>query len=187
MGLLDDLLSSMAGGQGTPTRPASQVPPARQSGGDMSQVLMRLLPIVLAMIAQRGGGAPRTGNAPSPGGGLGGLGDLLGSLLGGSGGGLGDLLAQFQRAGLGAQAESWVNSGRNEPISPDAVERVFGHDALAQLARQAGISEADAARGLSQLLPEVVDRVTPDGRVPPQNELLASVEAFTRRSTQSRE
>jgi uncharacterized protein YidB (DUF937 family) len=108
---------------------------------------------------------------------------LLGSLFAGSGGtsGLGGLLAQFQRAGLGSQADSWVSRGQNQPLSPDDVERVFGHDALAQIARHAGVSEEDTSVGLSHLLPEVVDRVTPEGKVPADNDLVASVEAFGRR------
>jgi uncharacterized protein YidB (DUF937 family) len=150
---------------------------------------MTLLPIVLAMLAQRRSGAAPAGRGagaePSLGGGpsLGGLGDLLGSVLGGAGGrgGLGELLEQFQRAGLGTQADSWVGRGANQPLSPDGLERVFGRDMLAQIARHAGVSEAEASRGLSQLLPEVVDQVTPEGKVPDADVLVASVDAFARR------
>jgi uncharacterized protein YidB (DUF937 family) len=185
MGLLDDLLSSMAAGQDAGPQRSGRPPQPQSSGIDMNQVLMSLLPVVLAMMSQRRGGAAQSGGGPSMGGQStgGGLGDLLGSLFGGAGGrgGLADLLSQLQRAGLGAQADSWVSRGANQPISPDAVEQVFGRDVLAQIARHAGVSEADASRGLSQLLPEVVDRVTPEGRVPEENDLLASVDAFTRR------
>jgi uncharacterized protein YidB (DUF937 family) len=177
MGLLDDLLSSVVAGQAA----GQQVgrPTQQQSSGDMSRVMMALLPVVIAMMARRGGSPSQSGGGAS----MGGLGGLLGSLFGASGGtgGLGDLLAQFQRAGLGAEAQSWVSRGQNQPLSTDGLEKVFGRDVLAQIARHAGVSEADASRGLSQLLPEVVDRVTPDGKVPPDNELLAGVEAFARR------
>ena len=188
MGLLDDLLNNMLAGQSAGAPPANRAPqPQAPSGGsDMTRILMSLLPVVMAMMANRGGGTAQQPRGGSTGGG--GLGDLLGSLLGGGrggsaggGGGLGDLLSQLQRAGLGTQANSWVSRGQNQPISPDAMEQVFGRDGLSQLARYAGISEAEAARGMSQLLPEVVDRVTPDGRVPDQNELAASVDAFTKR------
>ena len=190
MGLLDDLLRSVGTAQGSGAQPAGRTPQAQSSGGDMSQVLISLLPVVLAMMSQRGGGAPQagggttqTGGGTSMGGQLGGLGGLLGSLFGRSsgGGGLGDLLSQFQRAGLGAQADSWVSRGQNQPISPGQLEQVFGHDALAQIARHAGVSEADASRGLAQLLPEVVDRVTPGGQVPAEHDLAASVDTFARR------
>lgn len=133
----------------------------------------------------------------------GGLGDVLGGLLGGAGGnsggggvgavlggvlaggaggagGLGSLLEQFQRAGFGEQVSSWVGGGQNLPISPAAIAQVFGGEALAQVAQQAGVSEAEASEGLSQLLPEVVDRVTPDGQVPNLEQLAASAAALTR-------
>jgi uncharacterized protein YidB (DUF937 family) len=63
----------------------------------------------------------------------------------------------------------------------DAIEQVFGRGGLAEIARRAGVSETDASRGLSQLLPEVVDRVTPEGQVPQADALVASVEALRRR------
>jgi len=177
MGLLDDLLSGVARGA-APTRGA----PSRQGGDNMGQIMAALLPVVLAMLAQNRGAA--SGRGANVGGG-GGLGGLLGSLLGGSsgagGGGLGDLIEQFQRAGLGAEADSWISRGQNQPLPPDGLERVFGRDALAQLARQVGVSEEDASRGLSQLLPEVIDHVTPDGNVPSFDALNASVDQLTRR------
>ena len=121
--------------------------------------------------------------------GAGGVGALLGGVLaggtggaGGAGGagGLGSLLDQFQRAGFGEQVSSWVGSGQNLPISPAAIAQVFGGQALAQVAQRAGVSEAEASEGLSQLLPEVVDRVTPDGQLPNLEQLAASAAALTR-------
>ena len=112
------------------------------------------------------------------------LGGILGQVLGGVGGGsggLGGLLEHFQRAGFGDQARSWVSAGDNQPISPNDITQVFGADGLAEIARRAGVGEDDAARGLSQLMPEVVDRLTPDGRVPDDSSLLAGVESFARR------
>jgi uncharacterized protein YidB (DUF937 family) len=106
-------------------------------------------------------------------------------VLGGSGrgaaGGLGGLLEQLQRTGFGEQADSWVSRGANKPISPDAMTQVFGHEGLEQLSRQAGISPDEASRGLSALLPEVVDRMTPDGTVPDADALAKSVDDFVRR------
>lgn len=150
-GGLGDVLGGMLGG-------------GRQGGG-LSDVLG-------GMLGGTGGGA-----------GAGGLGSVLGGVLaGGSGGagGLGALLEQFQRAGFGEQASSWVSTGANLPLPPEAVGQVLGEDTLAQIARQAGVSEAEAGAGLAQLLPDVIDRVTPDGQAPDLDQLVASVADLTR-------
>jgi uncharacterized protein YidB (DUF937 family) len=181
MGILDDLLGGLAG-QALGGRANAQA--ARAGGGaGMSQVLMALMPIVLGMLANRGsrgGSLTQTNFAP----GSGGLGDLLGQALGGaggSGGGLGGLLEQLQRTGFREQADSWVSRGANRPISPDAMSQIFGKDGLEAIARQAGISPDEASHGLSDLLPEVVDRMTPDGAVPDPDALANSVDDFARR------
>ena len=209
MGILDDLLASAAGhggaggmgGRGDMGGAPRRAPAPSQapSGGGTSGILMALLPVVLAMLANRGGGAQQSGGGglgdilgqvlgggAQPRGG-GGLEDLLGGLLGGGGrggggaGGLGGLLEQMARAGYGEQARSWVGTGQNMPLTPDALEQIFGHGGLSEIARQAGVSEADATRGLSELLPEVVDRVTPGGQVPDLDQLTASVSDLSRR------
>ena len=156
----------------------------------MSQVLIALMPVVLGMLANRGsgGGSPTQRNfAPGAGGGIG---DVLGQILGGGAGGggaagglggLGGLLEQLQRTGFSEQADSWVGRGANKPISPDAMTQIFGRDGLEQISRQAGISEDEASQGLSQLLPEVVDRMTPQGEVPEADALANSVDDFAKR------
>jgi uncharacterized protein YidB (DUF937 family) len=165
-------------------RPANQAP-RQESGGGMAQILMALLPVVLAMLRSRNAPGPQSGAGQSADASGIGLDDLLGSIFGRQGGGglggLGELLSQMQRAGFGQQADSWVGRGQNAPLPPDAMEQVFGRGGIAEIARRAGLSESDAARGLSQLLPEVVDRVTPDGKVPDFDALTASVDALTRR------
>jgi uncharacterized protein YidB (DUF937 family) len=183
MGLLDDLLGGLAGqamggrAQGQPTR-------AGGGGAGMNQVLVALLPVVLGMLANRGSRGGTPSYAPGAGGGIA---DVLGQVLGGgtrgggAAGGLGGLLEQLQRTGFGQQADSWVGRGANEPISPDAMTQIFGHDGLEQISRQAGISQDEASRGLSELLPEVVDRMTPDGEVPDADALADSVDDFARR------
>jgi uncharacterized protein YidB (DUF937 family) len=190
------------GGMGGQPRQAPA--PAQAGGGGMGNILMALLPVVLAMLANRGGGAQQAGMGP--GGGLGdilgqvlgggaprgggGMGDILGEVLGGGAprgggmggmGGLGGLLEQFQRMGYGEQASSWVGPGQNQPIPADVIGQIFGQDGLAAIARQAGVSEADVSAGLSELLPEVVDRVTPNGEVPDLDALTASVSDLSRR------
>ena len=150
-GGLGDVLGGMLGG-------------GRQGGG--------LGDVLGGMLGGAGGGA-----------GAGGLGSVLGGVLaGGAGGagGLGALLEQFQRAGFGEQASSWVSTGANLPLPPEAIGQVLGEDTLAQIARQAGVSEAEAGAGLAQLLPDVIDRVTPDGQAPDLDQLVASVADLTR-------
>ena len=187
MGLLDDLLGGLAG-QTMGGRASQQQPTQMGSGGSgMSQVLIALMPVVLGMLANRGsqGGSPNQMNYAPRGGG--GIGDVLGQVLGGAAGGrgaaggLGGLLGQLQQAGFGEQADSWVSRGENKPISPDAMTQIFGREGLEQISKQAGISPDEASRGLSQLLPEVVDHMTPEGDVPDDGALASSVDQFARR------
>ena len=165
MGLLDDLLGQLTAGPATtsPTAPAARAEAG--SGAGMGPILMALLPVVLAMLGnRRGSGEPSAGFGRAS-----------------SGGGLGALLEQFQRAGFGEQARSWVSTGENQALPPDALEQIFGEGGLAEIARRAGLSQADTSRGLAQLMPEVVNHVTPNGDVPAGGDLLASVDALARR------
>ena len=118
-----------------------------------------------------GGG---TGKGGGMGGLLGGLLPMVGKML--ADGGLQKVLAGFQQNGLAEQASSWLGTGANEPISADDVRKVVGSDELAKIAGQLGISEADAASALAQVLPAVVDKVSPDGQLPPAGELDAELE-----------
>lgn len=181
MGLLDDLLGGLTGQTMGGHAPAA---PSRGAvgGSSTSAVLMALLPVVLGMLSNRGSQPGGSGHAAG-----GGLGDILGQVLGGAAGGggraggLGDVLAQVQRAGFGEQAASWVGTGANRPIPPDAMSQIFGREGLEQISRHAGLSEEDASRGLSELLPEVVDRVTPEGDLPDFDALTSSVADLARR------
>lgn len=111
------------------------------------------------------------------------MGNVLGSLLGGGqgggfanqgggyanqgmGGGLGGLLAQFQNAGLGQIAQSWIGTGQNQPVSPQQLQNVFGQDQVQNMANQAGMQPNDFLSQLSQHLPAAVDGMTPNGRLP---------------------
>jgi len=186
MGVLDDLLGGLATqsmGAGAP----QQRPQAGTSGGDMGGALTALMPVVLAMLSNRGSQGGGLSQANLGGGAGGGLDDLLGQVLGGAtggrsqAGGLGGLLEQVRRAGFGEHADSWVSRGANKPIQPDAMTQIFGRDGIEQISRRAGISREQAAQGLSSLLPEVVDRVTPDGDVPDFSALTNSVDDLARR------
>jgi uncharacterized protein YidB (DUF937 family) len=81
-------------------------------------------------------------------------------------GGLQGILGKFQQAGYGAQADSWVSTGQNMPISADAIAQALGHGPLGQIAQQLGLSQGDAAGGLASVLPQLIDRMTPQGQVP---------------------
>lgn len=104
------------------------------------------------------------------------IGMLMNGGLGGGGaaqagapaGGLGGLLEQFQRSGLGDVAASWVSTGQNLPVSAEQIGQVLGPDVLGQLARSAGMDSGTAGGALAQILPQVVDAMTPDGRLPQQ-------------------
>jgi uncharacterized protein YidB (DUF937 family) len=103
-------------------------------------------------------------------GGLGGLlaGGAAGSVLSG---GLGDLLNQLQQKGHGDAANSWVSNGPNKPIEPGDLANALGADQINSLASQSGMSRDDLLKGLSQYLPDAINHLTPDGRVPDGDEL----------------
>jgi uncharacterized protein YidB (DUF937 family) len=184
MGLLD-VLNGMQNGPRGPSGPSAP------SGGGMSPMTMAILAL-LAYKAVKHMGGSQSGAAPAPspgggtagglGGGLGGsLGDVLkgglgGLLAGGAAGsvisgGLGDLLKQFQQNGQGETANSWVSQGPNKPISPGDLANALGADKINDLMSQSGLSRQELLNGLSQQLPEVVNHLTPDGRLPSESEL----------------
>ncbi len=91
-------------------------------------------------------------------------------------GGLGGLLGKMQQQGMGDQMQSWIGTGQNQPISPDALSQIFGQGQLGRIAEQLGMSQQDAAGGLAQMLPNVVDEMTPQGQIPANdNDLVAQV------------
>lgn len=95
------------------------------------------------------------------------------SLINNNQGGLQGLIEQFSKAGLGQQAQSWVSTGQNMPISAEQIMQVLGGQGgqLSQLTQQFGLSNAQAAGGLADLLPSVVDHLTPNGAI--QNDVLS--------------
>ena len=189
MGLLDVLNGMQNGPRGPSTASA-------QSGGGMSPMTMAILGLlawkaIKHFSAGQPGAAPAPQPAPSPaGGGMsggmsgglgGGLSDVLkgplgGLLAGGAAGsvisgGLGDLLKQLQQGGHGETANSWVGTGANKAISPGDLANALGADQIDSLASQSGLSKDELLSGLSQYLPQVIDHLTPDGRLPTENEV----------------
>ncbi|TCL67205.1 YidB family protein [Rhizobium sp. BK251] len=148
-------------------------------GGSISKPLMIALgALLVGKLFGGGGGAPAeqaSGQAaPQAGDGglLGGLGGALGGGLGGAaGGGLGGLLETLTKSGLGEQVDSWVQPGANRSVSPGDLGGALGSQTIGDLARKAGMSEQELLAQLSTILPGVVDKLTPDGRVPDQSQL----------------
>jgi uncharacterized protein YidB (DUF937 family) len=157
---------------------------SRTSGG-MSPITMALLGVLAYRTFQgKGRLADMFGRAPSssPSGGAStsnphnGLGGLFGGLLGGGAagsilsGGLGDLLKQFQQNGHGDKAQSWIASGPNKSVSRSELERALSPEKIAWLMDQTGLSREELLAGLSRELPKAVDQLTPDGRLPTEQE-----------------
>ncbi|GAA5784593.1 hypothetical protein GCM10007860_11580 [Chitiniphilus shinanonensis] len=81
-------------------------------------------------------------------------------------GGVAGLVERFQNGGLAEVAQSWVGTGGNLPISPEQIQSVLGSDVVRQLADKVGIDPQAAAGHLAELLPQVVDKLTPNGQLP---------------------
>jgi uncharacterized protein YidB (DUF937 family) len=139
---------------------------AGNPGGGLGDILGGLL-------GGRAGAAP---GGASPGGlsdlMKGGLGGLLGGAAAGSvlSGGLGNLVKELQARGHGNVAQSWIGTGKNREIAPSDLEHALGSDTLDTLAQQTGMSRAELLAGLSEHLPDLVDQLTPDGRLPTEQE-----------------
>jgi uncharacterized protein YidB (DUF937 family) len=192
MGLLDILTGMQNGPHGNQSQPG-------QKSGGMSPLMMALLGL-LAYKAVKGTGESRPapsmptsgggglgdvlggllgGGRPSgmpsgmqPGAGSGGLGNILAGGLGGSvlSGGLGNLIKQMQENGYGRQAQSWVGHGENETIPPGDLAKALGADDIDALTKQTGMDRDELLSGLSQHLPNFVDQLTPEGRLPTEQE-----------------
>lgn len=157
MGLLDSVIGALGQGSGGSSNPQAA-----------------LISAIVGMLMQGGGAGGGAG-----GGGMGGLGGVLGSALGGGAGGgmagqggagglggLAGLVEQFSRHGMGDVAKSWVGTGQNLPVSPDQLGQVLGGDLIGNLSRQLGMNQGDLLGQMSQVLPQVVDQLTPQGQIP---------------------
>ncbi|PRH86202.1 hypothetical protein C5L14_18350 [Labrys okinawensis] len=86
-------------------------------------------------------------------------------------GGLGGLLEKFQQSGHGDVINSWIGGGQNQPIQPGQLGQVLGQDTLNNLAQKAGVNPNDLLGQLAQHLPEIINKLTPNGRLPTREEL----------------
>ncbi len=144
MGLLDSVLGAALGG-------------GQQQGG-LASILGSML-----------GGGQQGGSDQQSGGGL--NSQLINAAIGmlgndGGHGGLGGLAAKFQQAGLGDAMGSWVGSGDNHAVSGDQITSALGNDTISDLASKLGMSQGDAAGQLSQILPGLINHLTPHGQAP---------------------
>ncbi len=94
------------------------------------------------------------------------IGEFIKGLSGPQTGGVGDLVDHFKKKGMGDVADSWVTKGENKPVSEAQVGETLGPDLIDMLVKQTGLSREDLLARLSKVLPEAVDKMTPDGQVP---------------------
>jgi uncharacterized protein YidB (DUF937 family) len=140
-------------------------------GGSLAKPLIIALLALLASRAMSGGGQkkapaempklpdplPQSAEDASPG-------DVLD--------GLGGLIDQFQKKGFGEVIDSWVNRGKNQDVAPDQVSVALGGDVVNELSRRTGLSRDQVVDELARMLPNVVDKLTPDGRLPTRQEIM---------------
>ena len=133
---------------------------------------MGLFDGVTGGLGQMLGGQAQGGGADNP---------MLQAVMGllannGSVGGLGGLVEKFQQGGLGDVVQSWIGSGANQAVSPNQLQQVLGSGVIGDIASKLGIQPEQAASELSQVLPGVVDKLTPDGQMPAQGDLMATAQ-----------
>lgn len=148
MSQLDDLLGGLLGGAGG-------------GSGGLEDILGQLTG------SKTGGGSGATAGAG------GGVLAMLVPLIAGflKNGGLNKVLSGFQQQGLSSQAASWVGTGANEPVSASQVEQVVGPEEIDAIAQQLGLSHEQAADAVAEVLPRVVDQVSPQGELPADSDL----------------
>lgn len=88
-------------------------------------------------------------------------------------GGLSGLIQRFQEGGLGEVAKSWVSTGENMPVIADQLKSVIGEERVENIAQQLGMSSEEASGKLADLLPTLIDKLTPDGDVPEEGDLVS--------------
>ena len=125
---------------------------------------------VLGGLKQEPGGEASQNN--QQGGVLGKLGGMLSGASAGSvlSGGLRDLVERFRQNGQGQAADSWVKTGPNQPLRSEQLEQAIGPDVLNTLSQQTGLSREELLTRLTRELPEAVDKFTPEGRLPTDEE-----------------
>ena len=96
-------------------------------------------------------------------------------------GGLSGLAQIFKDKGLGDAISSWISTGKNLPVSADQINQALGSDQIQQISEKAGVSQEEASKGLAGLLPEIIDKLTPDGKVPEGNLLAQGLDTLKKK------
>lgn len=96
----------------------------------------------------------------------------------GAEGGLSGLLGKFQAAGMGDAVNSWLSNGPNHAVSPDQVQQALGGGQLEHLAQATGLTESETANHLSEMLPGLIDKLTPNGQIPEAGGGLAKLQGL---------
>ena len=120
------------------------------------------------------------------------LGGVLGKLAGGgspmirllmpalmgllASGGLESILSRLKASGLGSQADSWIGTGPNQAVTGEQLRDALGVEQISEIAQKLGVSPGDAAHALAEVLPQLVDHVTPDGKVPAEHDLAGALD-----------
>ncbi len=110
--------------------------------------------------------------------------EIVSSLLSGSqSGGLSGMVESFKRHGMEEIINSWIGTGKNLPIAPDDLIKVLGGGRLGALAEKTGLSHQDISGGLAGILPEIIDRLTPQGKMPDSSSLEEQLQAMKEKIT----
>jgi uncharacterized protein YidB (DUF937 family) len=152
MGFLDEVISAALGANAPPAQ--RQSPQSPQVQDQFSQIAAALQ----ELLAPRQGPVPGQAAAPTP-----------AAQQGSSG--LDVLLRQFQQNGFGEIINSWIGTGQNQPISPSQLHEAMGPNTVNDLSRQTGAPQDELLAQLSKYLPGIIDRLTPNGRIPSQADL----------------
>jgi len=164
MGLLDSVIGSVTGSsQGSNQGSSSPTSP-------MVKALLLLLAARAASSYMSGSSAGHDGTAPKPSGAPGGEpGTIQSGILKGLPS-LDSLMERFTRSGHADKIQSWVGPGENQPIQPDELQAALGPDGLDHLQKETGLPRDQLLSQLSKMLPQVVDKLTPNGRLPTEQE-----------------
>jgi len=81
-------------------------------------------------------------------------------------GGLSGLIEKFQKNGLGEVVSSWIGTGTNQPVSADQISNALGTEGIQDIAGKVGVSGNQISEGLASILPQIIDKLTPDGKLP---------------------
>ena len=153
MGFLDEVISAAMGAKASPAQnPPAQMAPQQDQFSQITAALQELL-------------APKPGPVP------GGQAAAPTSAAQQSSSGLDVLLRQFQQNGLGDIINSWIGPGQNQPISPTQLRQAIGQNTVNDLSQQTGAAQDELLALLSKYLPGIIDKLTPNGRLPSQADL----------------